>query len=269
MADEQSQTEAQLQYQAGLRLLLSRVAAICKTQLQNCVNLLFPATCFGCQSIVSQPATFCPQCWSAIRFIEPPYCPVLGTPFAYDCGPHFLCAEAIADPPAFGRLRSAVRHAGAAQHMVVALKFYDRTDLAPWMARWMYRAGRQLLEECDAIIALPLHKRRFRQRSFNQAAELGRALAKLSGKPFLPQAVQRVRNTKPQIGLGIKARQRNVDGAFRVDERHEILIHGRRIVLVDDVYTTGSTVKAATRALLRGGALSVDVLTFSRVLTDT
>jgi ComF family protein len=152
--------------------------------------------------------------------------------------------------------------------MAVALKFHDRTDLAPWMARWMQRAGSELLEECDVILPVPLHKWRFWSRRFNQSAELARALAQLSSKPFAPQAVKRIRRTNQQIGLGLKERKRNVDGAFRVPKEHDIHVRGRRVLLIDDVYTTGSTVKAATRALLRGGAKSVDVLTFSRVLPD-
>jgi ComF family protein len=179
-----------------------------------------------------------------------------------------LSAEAIADPPPFRRLRSAVLHRGAAQRMAVALKFHDRTDLAPWMARWMQRAGRELLDECDVILPVPLHRWRFWQRRFNQSAELARALARSSALPFAPQALNRIRRTEQQIGLGSKERKRNVDGAFRVPKEQEIHVRGRRVLLIDDVYTTGATVKAATRALLRGGAKSVDVLTFSRVPPD-
>ncbi len=132
----------------------------------------------------------------------------------------------------------------------------------------MQRAGRELLDECDVILPVPLHRWRFWQRRFNQSAELARALAKLEMKPFAPQGIKRVRRTEQQIGLGIKERKRNVDGAFRVPQEHEIHVRGRRVLLIDDVYTTGATVKAVTRALLRGGARSVDVLTFSRVLPD-
>lgn len=237
--------------------------------LRRSADILFPASCIGCRVQVSEPGTLCPQCWSQLRFIEKPYCPVLGIPFNHDFGEFFMSAEAMADPPPFRRLRSAVLHRGAAQRMAVSLKFHDRTDLAPWMARWMQRAGGELLDECDVILPVPLHKWRFWSRRFNQSAELARNLAQLSGKPFAPQAVRRIRQTDQQIGLGLKERKRNVDGAFRVPREHEIHVRGRCVLLIDDVYTTGSTVKAATRALLRGGAKSVDVLTFSRVLPDS
>ncbi|QNQ61315.1 ComF family protein [Brucella sp. 6810] len=255
-------------HQTLLHRLGSATYAAARPVLRHVADTLFPATCIGCRIHVSQPGTLCPQCWSGLRFIERPYCPVLGTPFGHDFGDHFLSAEAIADPPPFRRLRSAVLHRGAAQRMAVSLKFHDRTDLAPWMARWMQRAGRELLEECDVVLPVPLHRWRFWRRRFNQSAELARVLARLENRPFAPQALKRIRRTEQQVGLGAKERKRNVDGAFRVPKEHEIHISGRRVLLIDDVYTTGATVKAATRALLRGGAKSVDVLTFSRVLPD-
>lgn len=254
--------------QGFLRRLFSGMRQPLRMAGQGAANLLFPATCIGCRTHVSQPGTLCPACWSDLRFIEKPYCPVLGTPFAYDFGDGFMSAAAVADSPPFRRVRSAVVHRGAAQRMAVSLKFYDRTDLAPWMARWMQRAGRELLDDCDVILPVPLHRWRFLQRRFNQSAELARALSQLEDKPFVPQALMRVRRTERQIGLGMKERKRNVDGAFRVMKEHEIHIRGRHVLLIDDVYTTGATVKAATRALLRGGAKSVDVLTFSRVLPE-
>ena len=114
---------------------------------------------------------------------------------------------------------------------------------------------------------MPLHARRFWLRRFNQSAELARHLSGISGKPFEPGALKRVKPTRQQVGLGAAERAVNVRGAFKVPENRDIRVRGRRVLLIDDVYTTGATVKAATRALLRGGASSVDVLTFARVLS--
>lgn len=229
--------------------------------------LLFPPVCAECQNLVSAPGSLCAACWSKVRFIEKPYCPVLGIPFSHDLGAEILSAEAIADPPPFRRARSVAVHEGAISTMVHRLKYSDRTDLAPWMARWMARAGSELLAECDVIVPVPLHARRFWLRRFNQSAELARHLGLLSGKPFEPGALKRVKPTRQQVGLGAMERAANVRGAFRVPENQGIKVRGRRVLLIDDVYTTGATVKAATRALLRGGASSVDVLTFGRALS--
>jgi ComF family protein len=229
--------------------------------------LLFPPSCAECQSLVCEPGSLCAACWSKVRFIEKPYCPVLGIPFSHDLGAEILSAEAIADPPPFRRARSVAVYEGAISTMVHRLKYSDRTDLGPWMARWMARAGSELLDECDVIVPVPLHARRFWFRRFNQSAELARNLGKISGKPFEPGALKRIKPTQQQVGLGANERVANVRGAFKVPDTQDIKVRGRNVLLIDDVYTTGATVKAAVRALLRGGASSVDVLTFGRVLS--
>ena len=190
----------------------------------------------------------------------------MGTPFAHDMGEGFLSAEAIADPPPFERARAAVAYSGVARQMVRGLKYQDRTDLAPWMARWMLRAGAELVAEAEVIVPVPLHWRRFFRRQFNQSAELGRALAHLTGLPFTPEAVRRIKLTRQQVGLERAQREENVRAAFRVPAEAEITIAGRRVLLVDDVYTTGATARAAAAALKKGGAGAVDVVTFARVL---
>jgi ComF family protein len=229
-------------------------------------GLLFPPACAGCRRQVAEPGTLCGECWPKLRFLEKPWCPVMGTPFSHDMGEGFLSAEAIANPPPFERARSAVVYTGVARQMVQRLKYNDATHLAPWMARWMMRAGAELLADADVIVPVPLYWRRFLTRRFNQSAELARAIARLSGRPLEPLALSRLRATRRQVGLGVSARQDNMRGAFHVPPGHEMLVHGRRVLIVDDVYTTGATAIAAVRALKRGGAHSVDVLTFARVL---
>lgn len=229
-------------------------------------RLLFPPVCPGCRRMVTQPFTLCGACWPKLRFIEQPWCEVLGIPFAYEMGQGIVSAEAIANPPPFARARSAVSYSGVAQQMVLSLKFGDRTELAPAMARWMMRAGTELLRDADVVVPVPLHSRRFFQRRFNQSAELARALCGLSGKPFLPDAVKRIRATRQQVGLGAREREENLRGAFHVPQQAGIHVHGKHILVVDDVYTTGTTVAALAKTLRRAGAVQIDVLTFARVL---
>lgn len=229
-------------------------------------NTLFPPHCFGCRKLVAEQGAVCPACWSAIRFIERPFCEVFGTPFQNDPGDGALSADAIADPPPFRRARAAVGFSGVPRRMVQSLKYHDHPELARWMAAWMVRAGREALLDADIILPVPLHPRRFLSRRFNQSAELARHIANQSGKPFDPSALLRVKLTKQQVGLGANERQDNVRGAFKVPEEARIKMAGRSVVLVDDVYTTGATVIAATKALNRAGAASVDVLTFARVI---
>lgn len=228
-------------------------------------RLLFPPVCAGCQSAVGRAGAVCAECWTGLDFIERPFCEVLGLPFSFDLGRGFLSAEAIAEPPPFARLRAAVLYKDLAARLVASLKYGDRSDLAPLMAAWMARAGAELLEGADVAVPVPLHVGRLWRRRFNQSAELARHIARGARLPYAPLALARVKPTLSQVGLGRKERRDNVRGAFKVpaDRRREI--EGRRVLLVDDVFTTGATVSSATRALKRAGAADVDVLTFARV----
>lgn len=226
-------------------------------------RLLFPPVCAGCRRQVREPGTLCPSCWRNVRFIEPPLCAVLGTPFAYEVGDEAISPAALADPPPFARARAAVAYSDVARQFVQNLKYRDRTDLAPWMARWMARAGAELLRDAEIVVPVPLHRRRFFMRRFNQSAELARHVAAMSGLPFAPRAVERIRRTRQQVGLGAKERAANMRGAFRVPDAAKFTVSGRRVLVVDDVYTTGATVSAVTAALKKAGAREVDVLTFA------
>ena len=220
-------------------------------------------------SRLARHAAVCQTCWSSIAFIERPYCDVLGVPFSHDLGAGILSAEAIANPPDFDRLRSVCAFDGAAKSLVHALKYRDRTELAPMMAGWMVRAGKEILDDCDALIPVPLHTFRLMSRKFNQAAELASVISRQTGRPMLAAAVRRTRNTEHQVGLGRTGREENVRGAFRVTERGKQEVLGKRVVLIDDVYTTGATVSAISRVLRRAGAADISVLTFARALPDT
>ena len=177
-----------------------------------------------------------------------------------------LSMEAISNPPAYARARAVVRYDDVARTLVHALKYQDRTDLAPSMGRWMARAGRDLLDGADVLIPVPLHWRRAWHRRYNQSGALARVIERQSGVSVVTEALRRTRSTEQQIGLSRPQRASNVQGAFKVAPDRQALIAGRRVVLIDDVLTSGATVDACARALLRARAASVDVLVFARVV---
>jgi ComF family protein len=232
---------------------------------QLAADFVLPPTCPGCRGTVADSNALCARCWAAIRFIAPPLCPVYGTPFSYEMGEGIVSAEALADPPPFRRARSAAIYGDVARRLVHQLKYYDRPHLAQVMARTMRRAGHELISDAMLIVPVPLYRWRLWSRRFNQAALLAEALSKLSGVPADAFILQRVKATRQQVGLSAAQRADNVRGAFRVAPRGAPRIAHVRVLLIDDVYTSGATAKAATRALLRAGAACVDVLTFARV----
>lgn len=160
-------------------------------------------------------------------------------------------------------MRTVAAHDGIVRSLVHSLKYKDHLELVPMMATWMARAGQECLADADAILPVPLHRRRLFLRRYNQSAELSRRIAAMTGLEHLTTSLVRHRATGRQVGLSRKARARNVDGAFRVPTDARGTIAGRKLVLVDDVYTTGATVNAAARALKRAGAAEVTVLTFA------
>ncbi|MGE0230839.1 MAG: ComF family protein [Flavobacteriaceae bacterium] len=231
------------------------------------LDFLLPPSCPVCRIPCGENGTLCADCWSGLDFLTPPWCDVLGTPLPYDPGVRVVSPAAMADPPPWRRARAAVAYGDRAARLVGALKYRDRMEVARSMAAMMSRAGAELLAECDMIVPVPLHYQRLWVRRFNQSGELARHLARLSGKPCRNGVLVRRRATRQQVGLSATARSRNVAGAFAVRPERRIELAGRRVLLVDDVRTTGATLKAAARALRRAGA-EVDALTFAMVVED-
>jgi ComF family protein len=248
-----------------VRRLVSAVVGGGRAVFGGLIDLVLPPVCLACRRPVATAKSLCGPCWAKLQQIERPYCERLGIPFGYEIGPGALSAEAIATPPVYDRARAAVLWGDVARDLVHALKYHDRTEVAPLIGRMTARAGRDLLVDADLIVPLPLHRSRLASRKFNQAALIAAEIGRTVGVPVDPLALVRIRATRPQVGLGDSQRIENVRGAFRVPAGRGAAIAGRRIVLVDDVLTTGATVSAATRALRRAGAARVDVLTFARV----
>jgi ComF family protein len=159
-----------------------------------------------------------------------------------------------------------VRYDDVARVLVQKFKYSDHLELAPMLGQWMARAGRELTREADALVPVPLHWRRLWARRFNQSAALALAVGRIAGLPVLSESLRRVRATPQQVGLDKSERAHNVQGAFRVSPERKADVAGRRLILVDDVLTSGATVEACARALLRAGAAHVDVLVFARVV---
>jgi len=246
--------------------LRERLRRLCSGLGRIALDALYPPTCLACRAATGAAGALCAGCWRSMRFIERPFCDRLGTPFEQDLGEGLLSPQAIADPPVFRRARAVARFEdGPARRLVHRLKYSDRGELAAPLGAWMARAGADLLADADAIVPIPLHAIRLWKRRFNQAAALAHAIGRESGKPFEPQWLQRVKPTRSQVGLTREQRAQNMQGAFRVAPLAPI--RGRRILLVDDVLTSGATANAAARALLRGGASDVDLIVFARVVT--
>jgi len=245
---------------------LARTGRTVRTMLRFALDVALPPLCPSCRAPLGDGHGLCAGCWAKLSFIEPPYCARLGIPFVYDPGPGLLSMEAIANPPSYDRARAAVRYDDVARALVHKFKYSDHMELSGMMGQWMARAGRELTREADALVPVPLHWRRLWARRFNQSASLASAVSRAANVPVLYESLKRVRATPQQVGLDKGERAGNVSGAFRVPAERKADVSGRRLILVDDVLTSGATVDACARALLRAGAAHVDVLVFARVV---
>lgn len=229
------------------------------------LDIAFPPVCPSCHASVDALHNFCADCFGKLRLIADPQCGCCGIPFALPLEGH--CPECLAEPPPFRRARAVMVYDAISAPLVSALKFRDQwAGLSRYVAM-MRAAGASLLAEDALVVPVPLNWRRLWWRKYNQAALLAYGVA-AGALPVLPDALLRTRRTRPQMRLSRAERRSNVKGAFTVNPRLQAQLAGRRILLVDDVVTTGATVAACAEALLKAGAAQVDVLALARTVKD-
>ncbi|UPG74404.1 ComF family protein [Roseomonas gilardii subsp. gilardii] len=248
---------------------------------EGLLDALLPPTCLTCREPVMRHGAFCPDCFRELQRIGDPLCDGCGLPFLHaeqgmtvegmadggmTDGGRLFCAPCAERPFPFARARAAFVYGEVPKRLILPFKHGDRPDLARPIARAMALAGKDLLAEAGILVPVPLHWRRLLRRRYNQSALLARHLGRLSGRPWLPDGLRRVRGTASLGGLGMVGRLQEVEGAFRVTPRGGRAIAGQRVLLVDDVLTSGATAAACARALLAAGAREVDVLAVARVL---
>lgn len=248
---------------------LTRAPGILARLRRAAVDIVVPPVCLSCHARVDAQHALCGVCWWRVAFIRAPLCDRLGLPLPFGGagdGP-LISAAAAADPPAWSRARAvAVYEAGGVMAgLIYGMKYADRHDARGLFGRWLVEAGRELLADADLIVPVPLARWRLVRRQFNQAALMAREVSRRSGVPWAAGVLLKQRSTQPQVELSGTARRDNLRGAFAVPARHQPAVAGRRIVLIDDVVTTGATAEACTKALLAAGAARVDVLALARV----
>nr|WP_211845885.1 ComF family protein [Neoroseomonas eburnea] len=235
------------------------------------LDTLLPPRCLACEGEVQAQGALCAACFAGLTPITAPCCDRCGVPFAHAGQAEAtgsaagLCPRCRRGLPAFLSARAAFRYDAGAKRLILPFKHADRTDLAMPLARQMARIGAPLLARAEVIAPVPAHWRRVLQRRYDQAALLARALGALSAKPVLPDLLRRARQTPPLADKGAAERAATVAGAFVVSSRWRAAIAGRRVLLVDDVMTSGATAEACSLVLLGAGASAVEVLAAARV----
>ena len=231
------------------------------------LDLVLPPLCLKCREPVAEPQSVCARCWNELRFLGPPHCAQCGLPFPHALGEGVKCAACLARSPPFTHARAAVAYDDASRDLILSFKHADRLEAVPLFARWINTVGRDALANADMLVPVPLHWLRLASRRYNQAAVLAHAISKLTRIPVETGLLARARATRSQGEMpSARARLKNVVRAFAVAEKAKPRLRAQKIVLVDDVLTTGATLNACAKALLRAGAGSVSVVTLARVV---
>jgi ComF family protein len=237
--------------------------------LARFIDAVLPPRCPFTGEVVDSQGTVSPKAWAALSFITAPYCHACGFPFEFTVpagSTEALCAGCLAKRPDYSKARAALVYNDASRDFILGFKHGDRIHSVVPMIPWLKQAGADVLPDTDIIIPVPLHRWRLLRRRYNQAAIIGQALAKETGKTFIADGLIRTRATPTQGHLKAKERAQNVKKAFSLHPRRNVA--GKKILLIDDVYTTGATVRECVKILIKAGATEVNILTLARVVRD-
>lgn len=233
------------------------------------MSLIFPTQCVQCGALVQSDGGLCADCWRNTPFILGLGCDQCGAPLmGEDPGVSLQCDDCRAAQRPWERGRAVLRYDDGARRLVLALKHGDRLDLVPVLAQWMATRAADIVSDTPIIVPVPLHWWRMFRRRYNQSAELGRHVARRLGLPFCPDALARTRPTATLEGKGVDARFAELEGCIHASPKRVPEIKGNRVLLIDDVMTSGATLAACTEACFEAGARSVSVLVLARVCRE-
>ncbi|MCP4923842.1 MAG: ComF family protein [bacterium] len=235
-------------------------------------DTLIPPLCLKCYRVVEEEQGLCPSCWQKLRFLTDPLCHQCGFPFDFseplreEESVGISCGSCLANPPPFQKHRSAVAYDGESSSLIMRFKHGDCLASSGPMAQWMHRAGKELIDQCDVLVPVPLHRWRLWKRRYNQASVLAQKISEVSNVPLLDGVLVRRKSTQSQGHLTFGARQKNVKGVFDVTDLGRQSLKDKNVLLIDDVFTTGATLAECAKALNKAGVGSVDALTLARVV---
>ena len=247
----------------GAKSIGLRLSSVLRDIFETAIVFLYPAKCRVCEEFlgVASMPYICANCWRDVQFLEPPWCDICGI-----SGVNGLCDVCAVSPPRYGKLRSIAFYHTTLQQAIHLYKFGKKRVLAQHLIRLI---NAHIPSDCDIaeydfVLPIPIHKKRLRERGFNQAALLADGIAKAEDIPVLVDTLVRKRHTVAQSSLDRDARQQNIIGAFEI--RNPDVIRGKRLLVIDDVFTTGATIREAVSELWAADPAEIDVLTLARTL---
>lgn len=236
--------------------------------ISRAIDTILPPRCVVTGEVVERQGMVAPSAWVGLDFIADPFCACCGFPFEFEVDTGSLCTSCLSHEPPFEIARSALKYNETSRSIILGFKHADKTHVVRAFVPWLKRAGGDMLADADFIMPVPLHYWRLVSRRYNQAGLIATSIGAASNVPVLLDGLARVRATPSQGHLTAKERHKNVKRAFAVNTAHKAKIKGKNIILIDDVYTTGATVKECAKVLRKAGAAKVSILTLARVVRD-
>ena len=227
-------------------------------------DLFLPPRCCICRDVVYKENGLCHKCFKNICFLSDQSCPICGRPYTFPVDEkELICGKCLTKMPKLQGLKAVFAYDDYSKNLILPFKHADRTDLVPFLSKLLYYRGQKMLENADCIIPVPLHWQRLMKRKYNQSALLAVKLSKMTGKDCLLNVLIRTKKTESQGHKSREERAKNIKGAFNI--KNSAKIKGKSIVLIDDVYTTGSTLNECANVLRQAGAKHVEALVLARV----
>ncbi len=231
-------------------------------------GIFLPNHCLSCESIINKNQDFCDDCSTELRPIKDPKCKICSYPFEIEIkGMQPLCSKCLRKKPSYEKSIALFHFDHVIKKVIGDFKYRDQIFLAKKLAKIFLQKAEKEISDADLIIAVPLHLKKLRKRKFNQAVLIGKFLTKTTlGKKFYPDFLLKIKETKSQTELSQKAREKNLKRAFLVNKKYRELLRGKKILLIDDVTTTGATLENCAKELKRRGAKEVTVMTIAKTV---
>ena len=233
--------------------------------INSALDIIFPIRCSLCENNIEADG-LCQECWKKINWISDPRCSICGTPFDILVGN--MCVTCVQRKPHFDEAISVCEYDDFSKDIIIKFKHHDSTHLTKYIAALMYAASKNIVDDAHVIIPVPIHISKRIKRKYNQSELIAMEIARASGAAYEPRALKKHKKTLSQEDLPAKQRKTNVKGSFALDGKYEDAIKDKKIILVDDVFTTGSTVNECSKILKRGRAKKVTVITFAKVISS-
>ncbi|AIL65193.1 ComFC type amidophosphoribosyltransferase [Rickettsiales bacterium Ac37b] len=235
---------------------------------QNIAKILFPPVCIICNNITHDIGGLCSECWIKIDFHCNPSCAICSHPFEYDTGKAMLCGHCLTQKPLYKKSYIVFKYSEHSKNIIYKFKYSDQTYLSPYLAKWLFRAAKDILPSIDILVPVPLHKLKLLTRLYNQSLLLAQELSLLCKVPTVPYILKRRYYKRSQTGLKYKERIHNIKNVLLVPEKYKAQIVGKKIMLIDDVITTSATINECTKLLLAAGASEVYVLALAKTILN-